>query len=56
MMVVQNGTQRAGLFAGWELEFRLPEPLLIENILMKLITKVQECLSSPELMTSFAIS
>jgi len=28
--------QRTGLYAGWEIEFRLPEPLLIENILMKL--------------------
>ena len=27
---------RTGLYAGWELAFRLPEPLLIENILMKL--------------------
>jgi hypothetical protein len=31
-----NSTQRAGLYAGWELEFRLPGPLLIENTLMKL--------------------
>jgi hypothetical protein len=29
------------------LGFRLPEPLLIENILMKLKAKVQYCLSSP---------
>jgi len=39
-----------------EIEFRLPEPLLIENILMKLITKAQQCLSSPEPMPGFAIS
>jgi hypothetical protein len=31
-----HDTQRTGLYAGWEIEFRLPEPLLIENILMKL--------------------
>ncbi|ULQ53358.1 hypothetical protein [Flavihumibacter fluvii] len=28
--------QRTGLYAGWELAFRLPGPLLIEIILMKL--------------------
>ncbi len=28
-------------------EFRLPGPLLIENILLKLITNAQQCLSSP---------
>jgi hypothetical protein len=28
-------------------KFRLPGPLLIENILMKLITNAQRCLSSP---------
>jgi hypothetical protein len=28
--------QRTGLYAGWVLEFRLPGPLLIENILMKI--------------------
>jgi hypothetical protein len=43
----KNSTQRTGLYAGWEIEFRLPELLLIENILMKLRTKVQRCLSSP---------
>jgi len=31
--------QRTGLYAGWELAFRLPEPLPIENILMKISTK-----------------
>jgi len=30
-----------GLCAGWELAFCPPGPLLIENILMKLRTKVQ---------------
>jgi len=28
-----------GLCAGWEIEFRLPVPLLIENIRLKLRTK-----------------
>jgi len=28
----QNNAQGAGLYAGWELIFRLPGPLLIENI------------------------
>jgi hypothetical protein len=32
-------SQRTRLYAGWELVFRLPGPLLIENILMKLRTK-----------------
>jgi len=40
-------TRRTGLYAGWELVFRLPEPLLIENILLKLRTNVQQRLSSP---------
>jgi len=44
---LKNSSQRTGLYAGWVLEFRLPEPLLIENILMKLRIKVQRCLSSP---------
>jgi len=39
--------QRAGLCAGVALEFRLPGPLLIENILLKLTTNAQQCLSSP---------
>jgi len=30
-----------------EIGFRPPEPLLIENILLKLNTNVQQCLSSP---------
>jgi hypothetical protein len=34
--VTRNCAQRTGLYAGWELEFRLPGPLLIKNILMKL--------------------
>jgi hypothetical protein len=33
---IKNCIQRTGLYAGWELEFRLPGPLLIKNILMKL--------------------
>ncbi len=41
-----NSTQRAGLYAGWELEFHLPGPLLIENILMKLSTKADSYLSA----------
>jgi len=32
--------QRTGLYAGWVFEFRLPGPLLIENILMKLKLKL----------------
>ncbi len=55
-MSVYNYAQRTGLYAGWELEFRLPGPLLIENMMMKLKTNVEHCLSSPELMTGFAIS
>jgi hypothetical protein len=42
-----GSVQRTGLYAGWEIEFRLPEPLLIKNIMMKLRTKAQRCLSSP---------
>jgi hypothetical protein len=38
-----------------EIEFRPPVPLLIENILMKLKTSVEQCLSSPEPLPSFAI-
>jgi hypothetical protein len=38
-----------------EIVFRLPEPLLIENILMNLNTNAQQCLSSPEPMPGFAI-
>jgi hypothetical protein len=48
--------QRTGLYAGWELAFRPPEPLLIENILMKLRINDWRCLSSPEPMPGFAIS
>jgi hypothetical protein len=39
-----NFTQRTGLYADWELAFRLTGPLPIENILMKLITKFQSSL------------
>jgi hypothetical protein len=42
-----NCLQRTGLYAGWELAFRLPGPLLIENILLKVRTNAQRCLSSP---------
>jgi hypothetical protein len=35
-MFFWNSLQRTGLYAGWELAFRPPGPLLIENILMKL--------------------
>jgi hypothetical protein len=45
-MYLISCVQRTGLYAGWVLAFRLPGPLLIENILMKLRTKVQQCLSS----------
>src|SRR5690242_8146830 len=38
---------RAGLYAGWELLFVRPQLLLIENIKLKLRTKVESCLSSP---------
>ncbi|ULQ53352.1 hypothetical protein [Flavihumibacter fluvii] len=50
-----NCAQRTGLYAGWEIEFRPPWPLLIENILIKVKTNAQQCLSSPELMPGFAI-
>jgi hypothetical protein len=40
-MSIYNYTQRTGLYAGWGIEFRPPEPLPIENILMKLSTKVK---------------
>jgi hypothetical protein len=33
---INGDAQRTGLYAGWVLAFRLPGPLLIENILMKL--------------------
>jgi len=49
-----NGSQRAGLYAGWELEFR-PGLLLIGIMLMKLRINDRRCLFSPELMTGFAI-
>ena len=39
--------QRAGLCAGVALVFRPPEPLLIENIKLKLRTKVESCLFMP---------
>jgi hypothetical protein len=51
----KNCLQRTGLYAGWEIEFRLPEPLPIENILLKLKTNAQYCLTSPEPMPGFAI-
>ncbi len=44
-----------GFLQCWELVFRPPEPLLIENMMMKLITNAQLSLSSPEPMTDFAI-
>jgi hypothetical protein len=37
--VAKGDCQRAGLYAGWELAFRPPGQLLIENILLKLSTK-----------------
>jgi hypothetical protein len=46
LSVVYNDRQRAGLCAGVVLVFR-PQPLLIENIKLKLRTKVEKCLSSP---------
>jgi hypothetical protein len=39
--------QRAGLYAGWELLLVHPQSLLIEKLMMKLRTKAQSCLSSP---------
>ncbi|MEO5990657.1 MAG: hypothetical protein ABIP68_03395 [Ferruginibacter sp.] len=36
---------RAGIADGWQFEIRPPEPLLIENMLMKLSTKA-DCYSS----------
>jgi hypothetical protein len=36
----RQGCLRAGLYAGWELLFVRRQPLLIENILLKLCTKV----------------
>jgi hypothetical protein len=51
--VAANGK---GLYAGWELGFRLPGPLLIKNMMLKLRTNDQLCLSSPKPMPRFAIS
>ena len=39
--------QRTGLYADWELEFCPPGPLLIKNMMLKLRTNDQRCLSSP---------
>jgi len=49
-----NGVPRAGLCAGVALEFRLLKPLLIENMLMKLKTKV-DSFRLLELKLGFAI-
>jgi len=40
-------SQRAGLYVGWELLFVRPQPLPLENIKLKLRTKVESCLSCP---------
>jgi hypothetical protein len=43
----KHSSQRAGLCAGWEIEFRLLESLLIEKLKLKLSTKVEIYSSSP---------
>jgi hypothetical protein len=52
--VAAMAAQRAGLYAGWELVFRLPTTAAdlpagrqVENIKLNLRTKVESCLSSP---------
>jgi hypothetical protein len=45
--VSENYAQRTGLYAGWVLEFRLPGPLLIENILMKLKLMLNNVCQAP---------
>jgi hypothetical protein len=47
--------QRTGLYAGWEIEFRPPWPLLIENILLMIKTNAQQCLQ-PEQKPEFALT
>jgi hypothetical protein len=47
MSSLSQDAQRTGLYAGWELEFRPPGPLLIENIKLNLRTKVEIYSSSP---------
>jgi hypothetical protein len=44
LKITANGSRLA---KGVELEFRPAQPLLIENMLMKLRTKVESCLSGP---------
>ena len=46
-MVGESTSQRAGLYAGWELLFVRRQPLLTENIKLNLRTKVEICSSSP---------
>jgi hypothetical protein len=53
--VSANCAQRTGLYAGWELEFRLLEPLLTKKYDDEVKNKSSAMFVLPELKPGFAI-